>query len=46
MEMSFEKTVEGMELMAAYVGGLIKQGVTFKIYQDRTDVVVELLGGF
>jgi len=46
MEMTFKKTEEGMLLMAAYVSGLIKQGVTFKIHQYECDVAVILLGGF
>ena len=46
MEMSFQKTEEGMALMAAYVGGLIKSGVGFRIHQYECDVVVKLTGGF
>jgi hypothetical protein len=46
MSIEFENTVEGMELLAAYVGGLVKAGVTFRLRKDKFAVQVELTGGF
>ncbi len=42
----FPWTETGMTNLAAYVAQLTREGVTFKIRQDRFAVAVELTGGF
>lgn len=46
MKLSFELTVDGMTLLAAFVSELVRQGVTFTMRQDNVAVEVTLTGGF
>lgn len=48
MSVNFKSTADGMQLMAAFISQLIREGVTFKINQrmDGEDIQVELLGGY
>lgn len=46
MTFRFEQTVEGMNLLAAFVAQLVKEAVVFKVAQDKFEVVIELTGGF
>lgn len=46
MTMTFDHDEDGIRLMATYVAQLVKEGVKFKITQEKTYSIVELTGGF
>jgi hypothetical protein len=46
MSIEFKKTTQEMTLLAAYVAGLVREGVTFKLAADDCAVRVTLTGGF
>jgi hypothetical protein len=46
MTIWFDLTVDGMQLLAAYVAQLVREGVTFTIQRDKISVEVKLTGGY
>jgi hypothetical protein len=45
-KIGFEKSVEGLRLLAAYVAERERQGVTYRIDDRGSVVFVKLTGGF
>ena len=46
MAVEFKKTTEEMALLAAYVAGLVREGVAFKMHSDDYSIRVRLTGGY
>jgi len=43
---SFERNENGMRLLAAFLAGIVKEGITYSVRTDACEVTVEILGGY
>ena len=46
MIMIFEMTEKGMTMLAAYVSQLVREGIKFRIKNDKISAEVTLAGGY
>jgi hypothetical protein len=43
---SFERNENGMKLLAVFLAGIVREGITYSVQTDACEVTVEILGGY